>query len=219
MKNINKFLLVITIISCLCTSILAVGSLEEIKAYLNYGIGIEFNGVEQTMHDANGNRVYPISYNGTTYVPVRAVSNILGVPVEWDGTNNKVLLGTNNEKDFIETLEPIGGEKPNHYSKKDGSSITIGEKTYNNHMFIGYDYSLIYNLNKKYSKLTIDVHSRSVSKDTKLEVIGDNEKVLATINVEPNELPKTFTVDVSNVEKLTFKGTNGIYYIVNAKIK
>ena len=35
---------------------------------------IRYNGETQTLFDANKNRVYPITYNGTTYLPVRAVS-------------------------------------------------------------------------------------------------------------------------------------------------
>ena len=74
-------------------AVTASGTLQEIVANLNYGITIEYNDVDQTMTDANGNRVYPISYNGTTYLPIRAVANMMGVKVEWDGPTNHVLLG------------------------------------------------------------------------------------------------------------------------------
>ena len=45
------------------------------------------------MKDANGTVVYPISYNGTTYVPLRAVSNMMGLPVDWNGDTRTVYLG------------------------------------------------------------------------------------------------------------------------------
>jgi len=41
-----------------------------------------------------GNPVYPIIYNGTTYLPIRAVSNMLDIPVAWDATTKTVILGT-----------------------------------------------------------------------------------------------------------------------------
>ena len=68
-------------------------NLSKVNAFLNYGITIRYNGDAQTMYDANSNRVYPITYNGTTYLPVRAVSTLLSVAVNWDGPNNTVWLG------------------------------------------------------------------------------------------------------------------------------
>ncbi|MBQ6860048.1 MAG: hypothetical protein IJO08_00170 [Clostridia bacterium] len=70
---------------------------EEITAIKSYDINIKYNGELQTMYDANGKQVFPLSYEGTTYVPVRAVSNIFGVPVAWDAETKTVLLGENDE--------------------------------------------------------------------------------------------------------------------------
>ena len=71
----------------------AVDTLKTITASLNYGITIKYNGNVQEMKDANGNRVYPISYEGTTYLPVRAVANMLGIEVNWDDPTQTVWLG------------------------------------------------------------------------------------------------------------------------------
>lgn len=43
--------------------------------------------------DANGNRIEPFVYNGTTYLPVRAVSQALEKDVAWDGNTNSVYIG------------------------------------------------------------------------------------------------------------------------------
>lgn len=56
------------------------------------GIKIQMNGQYFTPTDVNGNIVEPFAVNGTTYLPVRAISNALGLDVEWDGENNTVLL-------------------------------------------------------------------------------------------------------------------------------
>ena len=100
-KTMKKRVLsvLLTVGACLCLFVgiggvvYAKTTLKEIKAYLNYEIAIKLDGEEQTMYDANGNRVYPVTYNGTTYVPIRAVSNMLGIAVDWDGATKSVLLG------------------------------------------------------------------------------------------------------------------------------
>jgi len=66
----------------------------EITVQINPNITVKYNGKAQAMTDVNGNPVYPMLYGGTTYLPVRAVSNMLGVKVEWDGESQTVLLST-----------------------------------------------------------------------------------------------------------------------------
>ena len=74
---------------------------EKVNANLNKDIKIYYNQKAQTFTDANGVEVYPISYNGTTYLPVRAISNLFGASISWDGATNTVAL-----KDSEENPEP-----------------------------------------------------------------------------------------------------------------
>lgn len=63
------------------------------QATLNYqGIKITLNGEEITPKDGAGNIVEPFIIDGTTYLPVRAVSGALGLNVDWDGSTNTVIL-------------------------------------------------------------------------------------------------------------------------------
>lgn len=57
------------------------------------GVKIVVDGQKLNPTDVNGNKVEPIIYNGTTYLPVRAVANALGKAVYWDGPNYTVYLG------------------------------------------------------------------------------------------------------------------------------
>lgn len=47
--------------------------------------------------DANGNPVEPMLYNGTTYLPVRAVANALDQAVAWDGASYSVYIGSHKD--------------------------------------------------------------------------------------------------------------------------
>ena len=60
------------------------------------GIKIVIDGQKINPTDANGNTVEPFIYNGTTYLPIRAVANAFGKEVYWDGANYTVYLGKMN---------------------------------------------------------------------------------------------------------------------------
>ena len=70
-----------------------------ITKQLSYdNIKIELDGKEIVPKDANGNYVEPFTIDGTTYLPVRAVSGALGLNVDWDDKTNTVLLSTKQSK-------------------------------------------------------------------------------------------------------------------------
>lgn len=92
-KGFKILAITLLIVGVFSVGVFAGTNMQAITAYLNYGITIEYNDVDQSMTDESGTRVYPITYNGTTYLPVRAVSNMLGLKVDWDAATNHVLLG------------------------------------------------------------------------------------------------------------------------------
>ena len=55
--------------------------------------------------DANGNPVEPMLYNGTTYLPIRAVSATLNVPIAWDGTTPSAYLG--GRRNVLNSHKPV----------------------------------------------------------------------------------------------------------------
>ncbi len=57
-------------------------------------IKITLNGNAVTPKDANGKTVEPFTIDGTTYLPVRAVGNALGLSVDWDGNAKTVILSS-----------------------------------------------------------------------------------------------------------------------------
>jgi len=95
-KVIIKVLAAAIVLGTCVGTAFAVAQQQQITAILDSGIKIVYGGVERTMRDANDNVVYPIVYNGTTYVPIRAVSNMLEIPVDWKSDTRTVLLGEQN---------------------------------------------------------------------------------------------------------------------------
>lgn len=194
------------------------GQLKEIKAYINEGITIKVDGLQQNMADAKGRKLHPISYEGSTYVPIRAISEMLGKQVKWDGATQTVLIGDSGSVgaiDFIDGLEPYeGGDR---YTTKYGDAKEIAGKLYDHWLKPS---TMYYNLEGKYKKITFQAY---YDYDTTIRFLGDNDTALSTIEIEAKELPKTYTVDVTGVQRLVIKSATGggwrAAYIFNATIE
>ena len=70
--------------------------LEDIRAYLNKEIKITVDGAPWEAKSGD-NVLYPITYNNSTYLPVRAISEALDVPIRWDEETKTVHIGGTSE--------------------------------------------------------------------------------------------------------------------------
>ena len=69
-------------------------SRKNVAATLRYDFTIVIDGEKQTFKDVNGKTVYPLLYEGSTYLPLRAIGNLMGKTVSWDGeTYTASLIG------------------------------------------------------------------------------------------------------------------------------
>ena len=80
-------------------------------------IKILLNGREIDTKDINGNNAEPFIYNGSAYVPVRAVSEALNNIVEWDADSKNVLIYETEVDKFWDRLnhsenEPVINNYP-----------------------------------------------------------------------------------------------------------
>lgn len=94
MKPLKKTIVAVAVLGMTLTGaagVYAGANLEKISAYLNHSIGIKVDGVVYN----TGKKLTPITYQNTTYLPVRAMADVLDVPVQYDAKNNQVLIGSN----------------------------------------------------------------------------------------------------------------------------
>lgn len=228
-NHISTLVLALVLMCGIAIGAAASNGLQAIQAYLNQNITIKYNGETQTLLDAGGNRVYPITYNNTTYLPVRAISNLLGVEVGWDQATQSVLLGKQEtRKDLIAGFTPytefVNKAEP-YYStgavqfiqSADKQSKAIGGVTVD-HWFLLYNryatgaaspdgtVTCSFNLDGKYSKLTFQAYS---DKDTTLTVYGDSQSVLGQYKLKGGEVPQSFTVNLANAKQLSFVRSPG----------
>ena len=159
------------------------------------GAEIYVDGVELNPTDANGKPVETFVYNGTTYVPLRAVSQSLGKAVNWDGENQRVYIGeAPGMKQYLNTVCPPY-QTSEYYTPV---TVSMAGKKYANVMRLGWDYGsgwAMYNLNGQYSTLDFvigHIDGRGMTEST-LNIYLDGE-LSFSLDVYPEDLPQEVSV-------------------------
>lgn len=96
-KRIPAFILML---SLFVTGAFAANAYKK-SIEVEYGISLSINGQTPTLTDVNGKIVQPFVYQGTTYVPIRAVGENLGASVNYDENSNRATLVSANQTSAI----------------------------------------------------------------------------------------------------------------------
>ncbi len=128
MKNMNKRILIFGVIAALLlsTAAFAGGYRKKIEVMFN-SVNIKVNG--------NPVKANNIVYNGTTYVPIRAVSEMLEKEVKWDkktrtASINDIDKNIISEEDAMDLVGNVGKNKYDRFSL-----MPSGTENVNNKMF------------------------------------------------------------------------------------
>lgn len=209
MKFNFKSLVLGCVLGSVLTSAMPAMGFDGVKTiqavYKNIRICVD--GVEMTPRDSAGKECEPFIYNGTTYLPVRAVGEAVGKEVTYDGSTNTVYLGKSGVKQYL-------GQQVKAY-QYDGAyegSYSMGGKTYVNSLQMYYSNSnSFYNLNGLYQSISGMYGMEDGTSEDYESIIsfyGDG-KLLQTLTVKGGELPKNFAVNVSGVAQLKIERNSG----------
>ncbi|MBQ8250023.1 MAG: NPCBM/NEW2 domain-containing protein [Clostridia bacterium] len=192
------------------TSLIAANTITLYNVVAN-GVKIVIDGQKITPTDANGNAVEPIIYNGTTYLPVRAVANAFGKAVYWDGPTYTVYLGDMDGKLEYPTvelrdLESIADEHSIDTEPEDnyGTRYTYALKGHPNQTYE-------YLVNMKYSKLKgvlyVNADTSSIYTST-FEIIADGRRIYTSPVLDKTSRPIPLDINITgyNDIKIVFKG-------------
>lgn len=90
-KGFGSGLILTVLVVALCVTATAT---SKRSIQVEDGIGITLNGATFIPRSANGKEVSVFLYNGTTYVPVRAISEAMGMDVSFNSATRTVVLTT-----------------------------------------------------------------------------------------------------------------------------
>ncbi|ABR49687.1 hypothetical protein Amet_3565 [Alkaliphilus metalliredigens QYMF] len=185
--------------------------------------------------DSVGNQIQPFIYNGTTYLPVKAVGEALNKNVEWDGQTQTVYIGKKTL--FEEEVVFIGNgidhmsfemNRGNKSNLKYEYNITMPvedniRNKYNNYLFIPIEsYSIWgadrYNawskidfpLNAGYKEFKATLGIPNNYKDefgTKDIKIYADDRLVYEKTLKQGDMPEEITVNVAGALKLTIQIT------------
>lgn len=170
------------------------------------GIKIVVDGQQLNPTDANGNKVEPIIYNGTTYLPVRAVANAIGKAVYWDGPNYTVYLGEvpNGLLPYpTVTLEDLDNIGDSNISFAEGDMLV--DNYGNNYSFAVYPWTTSTStyqtlLNMKYSRFKCTIYvpkGSSTEKTQKINIKADGRIIYSSPEITKTSKPINVDLNVT----------------------
>lgn len=212
-------------------------SQKKIIVYIKPDVTVKLNGVTQCFRDANGQTVYPVIYNGCTYLPVRASSALMKEPIEWDKASKTVFIGKtlsnpNKSAAVISTAAAVGISD---------SAIAVGPKSTMDSAYLKPDVLVMYDFEIQTFK---DVNGdtvypivyngstylpvRSISKlmnapidwdgATKTIAINDTDSTYAVVDEEGKTTTAAVEVSTSAIElKSLFDREEVLYYEATGK--
>ena len=86
--------------SCMVVGTAAASQSNSVTATFRPDVTLKVNGTAYTVRDTTGVKVSPLIYNGTTYLPLSSLGQLLGAEVSWDNDSQTVIIH-DDDADYI----------------------------------------------------------------------------------------------------------------------
>jgi hypothetical protein len=193
-KSLVVLLLVVSVLFG-ATGVYAGANLEKISAYLNHDINFVVDDQEWQPKDPDGHVLSPIVYNGSSYLPTRAIAEAVGAKLDWNNDTKTITIESTGYdpnvgipyKDALTyapvTADTLNDSSPSAFDKIAQLAIEVTSDVYN----VNY---------KNYDGLPD--HPLLLSKEyySKLEVAAKSEVSHAKLHTEVSSLTDFKITDV-----------------------
>lgn len=171
----------------------------------------------------------PFTYKGTTFVPLRYISDNLGQNVKWEGSTQTIHIGETNQPNEIylgKEIQSMSYKKSSSYSGsfviyqdgnqvETGGNITTSKKdnvgnSYDNFLVIyAYDWTHVeFPLNGQYKRykatLALTEYMKQGDGSGNLQIFLD-EQLHQTYEFKAGDMPTDIDINVSNANKIGFR--------------
>lgn len=154
-KSVMIGLFVAALLSSSFGSAYAAAKLEPINAFFNKGITFVLHGELWTPKDANGQPMSAIHYNGSNYLPVRAIAEALKIPIEFEADSQKIYIGGKLAGKTPILEMPMKIDYVYVVPTKDPKETVIKGDKYNQVLKIDQFGDAVFTLDRKYKRLVL----------------------------------------------------------------
>jgi hypothetical protein len=224
LKGIRGFIIGFMCCAILSATVAYAQDSSQIEVYYN-DLKYMFDGVQKKPIVNQG-----FIHSGTTYVPLRFISEALGKEVSWDGDNNTIWVGKKPGKMILLSgmdYARVDGAAQNDYltfdkwnAKDDnkhtyGSELIIAGKTFSHGLGIylgehsngwgSVDYNLKGDYKQIYGYLGIDDYYKNSNAEGIIRIYGDGKEIYTSPSLKGGDEPIRIDVNITSVLKLRIK--------------
>ncbi|MCL2573286.1 MAG: copper amine oxidase N-terminal domain-containing protein [Defluviitaleaceae bacterium] len=172
---------------------------------LVFGVGVSFNGeVQQFEEDMR-----PFVIDGRTFLPVRAIADIVGLDVDFDGATNMVILTTSGAATAVATGSSFAdtffsGSSGSNFAQVDDTATVLGQTHNNVVQFNSFATNSLYsqhNLGGDFTRWTGifgHIDGVGVPTDVSVTITGDGA-VLMEFEKSQHDMPVNIDLDVTGI--------------------
>lgn len=214
--DLKSFGLGIATAAILGTTVIPAGAALVAKTIqVHTGVTLYIDDEKFTPKDPNGNVVQPFIYNGTTYLPVRAIGEAYDKAVQWDGKTSSVYIGkhANSAGTLLNSLSYLNASSTVDVVRIADRTDNLGKShpdSYLLHDSMDYSAWATYLLNGQYDRFSGEFFllqsKKSTTKTETLKIYGDG-KLLYTAKLTAGVTPIDFDVDIRGVLQLKVEMT------------
>jgi hypothetical protein len=207
----GKYFILGVILMALASSsvVPAVASVFERQITVQSGVNVFVDDVRLNPTDERGNPVEVFIFNGTTYLPVRAVAQAFDTTITWDGRTRSVYIGKHDSDRpalYLQDLDWFTGQNlhviPSSRDNLGNARTNVLASSRENRSLA---FSNVYRINGLYSRIDghlFQLHEhRNGARVSTLNIYGDG-RLLYTAEMRGAMEPIYFNVDISGVLEL-----------------